>query len=141
MENADGIATLTALGNNQWKVTRTGANAGFVKLKTKNLKGYSVEKGIDVGARFNISARPIVNLGQTYTYTVDASLGNVSFFVGGATVLSTTANTVRAKVLNFHIKALTSRAIDLPITLSTIEMENERIVYPTISFRLLYAKK
>jgi len=87
LENADGIATLTSLGNNQWKVTRTGNYAGFVKLKTKNVKGYSVEKVIDVGAGFNISGRPIVNPGQIYTYTVDASLGNVSFFVGGGTIL------------------------------------------------------
>ena len=106
LEDADGIATLTALGNNQWKVTRTGTNAGFVKLKTQNLKGYSVEKVIDVGASFNISGRPIVNPGQIYTYTVDASLGNVSFFVGGATTLSTTANSVRVKVLNAQNGAL-----------------------------------
>ncbi|GEM_PF-351168 len=130
LENADGIATLAALGNNQWKVTRTGTNAGFVKLKTKNLKGYSVEKVIDVGAGFNISGRPIVNPGQTYTYTVDASLGNVSFFVGGGTVLSTTANTVRAKVLNvqngalpfFHISATAQTGCGL----------SKVTIYPTV---------
>jgi hypothetical protein len=130
LENADGIATLTSLGNNQWKVTRTGNYAGFVKLKTKNVKGYSVEKDIDVGAGFNISGRPIVNPGQIYTYTVDASLGNVSFFVGGGTILSTTANTVRVKVLNaqngalpyFYISATAQTACGL----STV------IEYPTV---------
>ncbi|WP_312365426.1 hypothetical protein, partial [Sphingobacterium sp.] len=106
LENATGVATLTALGNNQWKVSRIGNNSGFVTLKIVNSNQFITEKTIDVGASFIISGRPIVNPGQVYTYTVDNSLGNVNFFVGGADVLSTTTNTVRVRVLNVQNGAL-----------------------------------
>lgn len=106
LEDASGIATLTPLGNNQWKVTRIGANAGVVKLKSTNANGYINEKTINVGASFDITGRPIVNPGQIYTYTVDLSLGNVSFVVGGANILSTTSNTVKVRILNVQNGAL-----------------------------------
>jgi Subtilisin-like serine proteases len=130
LENASGIATLTALGNNQWKVTRTGDNSGLVKLKIVNSNHYITEKTIDVGASFIISGRPIVNPGQVYTYTVDASLGNVNFFVGGADVLSTTTNTVRVRVLNAQNGALPyfyiSATVQTSCGLSTTT------IYPTV---------
>ncbi|MEN5231941.1 hypothetical protein [Sphingobacterium faecium] len=42
LEDASGIATLTALGNNQWKVTRTGNGYGKIKIKsvTNNIPKY-----------------------------------------------------------------------------------------------------
>ncbi|MDR6736272.1 hypothetical protein [Sphingobacterium sp. 2149] len=51
LENASGIATLTALGNNQWKVTRTGTANGPVNLvSTSNGKVY--KKNIHIGPLF-----------------------------------------------------------------------------------------
>jgi len=130
LEDASGIATLTALGNNQWKVTRVGNKAGFIKLKITNANNYTTEKTIDVGAAFNISGRPIVNPGQIYTYTVDASLGNVGFFVGGASVISTTANTVRVKILNAQNGALPYFYISA--TAQTACGTSEVTIYPTV---------
>lgn len=51
LENASGIATLTALGNNQWKVTRTGTASGPTNLvSTSNGKVYKMN--IHVGPMF-----------------------------------------------------------------------------------------
>ncbi|WP_394677759.1 hypothetical protein [uncultured Sphingobacterium sp.] len=36
LENATGIATLTALGNNQWKITKTNSLGGVVVLKSQS---------------------------------------------------------------------------------------------------------
>ncbi|WP_418360284.1 S8 family peptidase [Sphingobacterium detergens] len=130
LEDASGIATLTALGNNQWKVTRVGNRAGFIKLKITNANNYITEKTIDVGAAYDISGRPIVNPGQIYTYTVDASLGNVSFFVGGASVISTTANTVRVKILNAQNGALPYFYISA--TAQTACGTSKVTIYPTV---------
>lgn len=51
LENASGIATLTALGNNQWKVTRIGTASGPINLvSTFNGKVYKMN--IHVGPMF-----------------------------------------------------------------------------------------
>ena len=49
LENASGIATLTALGNNQWKVTRIGNNSGLIILKSINADNVSATFKINVG--------------------------------------------------------------------------------------------
>lgn len=100
LENASGIATLTSLGNNQWKVTRIGNNSGSVTLKSISATNVISTFAINVGGDFSFTGRPIVNPGQIYTYTVDASVNNVSFSVGGADIISQTSNTVRIRILN-----------------------------------------
>lgn len=67
--NATGIATLTALGNNQWKVTRTGTANGVVKLRSTS-NGKTYEKEILIGAKINgyISGNPTVFPGKSYEY-------------------------------------------------------------------------
>lgn len=48
LDNAAGIATLTALGNNQWKVTRIGQGTGSVTLKSvigSKIYNYSIYVG------------------------------------------------------------------------------------------------
>lgn len=53
LENASGIASLTSLGNNQWKVTRTGSATGLIRLiSTFNGKAFSKE--IKIGSYNNI---------------------------------------------------------------------------------------
>ncbi|MDQ1150302.1 hypothetical protein QE382_002286 [Sphingobacterium zeae] len=49
LENASGVATLTALGNNQWKVTRVGSASGIIKIRSSS-NGKIYEKGINTGA-------------------------------------------------------------------------------------------
>ncbi|UPZ35550.1 M12 family metallopeptidase [Sphingobacterium sp. PCS056] len=100
LENAIGVATLTSLGNNKWKVERIGNNSGLVTLKSINADNVISTSTINIGGDFTFTGRPIVNPGQIYTYTVDPSVNNVTFSVGGATILSQTSNTVRIRVLN-----------------------------------------
>jgi len=70
LENATGIATLTDLGNNQWKVTKTGAYSGEIKIvSTVGTQKYT--KSIIVGTKPpEISGRTIVTSGNTYYYNV-----------------------------------------------------------------------
>lgn len=71
LENASGIATLTALGNNQWKVTRIGTANGVVSLRSiKN--GKIFEREIMIGARINggISGSTTVFPGKSYEYNL-----------------------------------------------------------------------
>lgn len=100
LENATGVATLTSLGNNKWKVERVGNNAGVVTLKAVNTDNVISTATINIGGSFSFTGRPIVNPGQIYTYTVDPSINNITFSVGGATIISQTSNTVRIRVLN-----------------------------------------
>ncbi|AIM36731.1 hypothetical protein KO02_08465 [Sphingobacterium sp. ML3W] len=61
LENAAGIATLTSLGNNKWKVTRINGGNGIVKLKsTKSGKSYDYE--IKVGGSINLGIESMVGL-------------------------------------------------------------------------------
>ncbi|KKO91752.1 hypothetical protein AAW12_08810 [Sphingobacterium sp. Ag1] len=70
LENATGIATLTALGNNQWKVTKIGSNSGTVQLvSTSGGKRYT--KSITVGTLPpRISGPQTVTSNNSYTYSV-----------------------------------------------------------------------
>lgn len=88
LENAAGIATLTELGNNQWKVTRIGSAEGTVYLKSSigvNIYNFPIEinsemkgtmtgpGGIKQGMSGTITFTPLT--GNNYTnlaWTVDA---------------------------------------------------------------------
>lgn len=88
LENAAGIATLTALGNNQWKVMRIGSAEGTVYLKSSigvNIYNFPIEinsemkgtmtgpGGIKQGMSGTITFTPLT--GNNYTnlaWTVDA---------------------------------------------------------------------
>lgn len=61
LENASGIATLTALGNNQWKVTRTGTANGVVKLRS-TFNGKIFEKEIMIGGSLAIGFDNLNNM-------------------------------------------------------------------------------
>jgi len=71
LENASGIATLTALGNNQWKVTRIGSPNGVVKLRSTS-NGKTFDKEIIIGAKINgeISGPTTVFPGKIYEYNL-----------------------------------------------------------------------
>lgn len=76
LENASGIATLTALGNNQWKVTRIGSANGVVRLRsTSNGKNFDKEILVGTVTKGNISGNGVLQLGesQTYTLTLDGN--------------------------------------------------------------------
>lgn len=100
LENATGIATLTDLGNGQWKVTKTGG-AGEVTLKAYHPL-FTATKIIKVGAPFEISGKKAVRPKETHVYTVpnDIGLTNISFNVGGAQIISSTSHSVRVKIFN-----------------------------------------
>lgn len=77
--NAAGIATLTALGNNQWKVTRIGNADGKVILRsTSNGKTFDKEIEIGVIAKGAISGNASLPLGESRTYTL-ALNGNTDY--------------------------------------------------------------
>jgi len=74
LENATGIATLTDLGNNQWKITRTGSSSGEVKIvSTVGTQKYT--KSIIVGTKPPqiMGGSPTVWSGNTYYYSVAKS--------------------------------------------------------------------
>ncbi len=61
LENASGIATLTALGNNQWKVTRIGTANGVVSLRSiKN--GKIFEREIMIGGSVATGFENLINI-------------------------------------------------------------------------------
>ncbi|MBB1643040.1 hypothetical protein [Sphingobacterium sp. UME9] len=70
LENAAGIATLTSLGNNQWKVTRIGTANGPVKLRSTS-SGKTFEKDIVIGSPTpTISGTSQINTVGEYNYIV-----------------------------------------------------------------------
>jgi len=73
LENAAGIGTLTALGNNQWKVTRTGQGNGTVILKSINSNGQATAKNIIIGTMTSgtISGQASLQLGESRTFTLN----------------------------------------------------------------------
>jgi hypothetical protein len=73
LENASGIATLTALGNNQWKVTRTGQANGYVVLKSTKNNSQPTEKNIVIGTMTSgtISGQASLQLGESRTFTLN----------------------------------------------------------------------
>lgn len=80
LENATGIATLTALGNNQWKITRTGTANGVVKLRSTS-NGKTFDKEIIIGmpnpnivGPSNITA-PTAGKTQDYSFNITPIAG------------------------------------------------------------------
>jgi hypothetical protein len=70
LENASGIANLTSLGNNKWKVTRIGANTGEIQM-VSTAANKSFSKKIRVGnLPPRISGTQTVTSNNTYYYTV-----------------------------------------------------------------------
>lgn len=61
LENATNIATLTSLGNNQYKVTRIGYQSGMVKLKSTT-SGKIFEKDIIIGGGMQIVTNELISL-------------------------------------------------------------------------------
>jgi len=79
LENSSGVATLTALGNNQWKVTRVGTSSGILKLRS-TLNGKNFDREIIVG-----SPPPKIN-GPTEITTVGDYLYTVTRSSPGSTI-------------------------------------------------------
>lgn len=79
LENASGIATLSSLGNNQWKITRIGTANGLVKLRSTS-NGKTFDKDIEIGivAKGSISGNAVLQLGESQTYTL-ALNGNTDY--------------------------------------------------------------
>lgn len=75
LENAAGVATLTALGNNQWKVTRIGNAVGTVYLRSTS-SGKVYNKAILVNSEmkgtFSGAGSIKQGLSGTVTFTPDA---------------------------------------------------------------------
>jgi len=80
LENASNIASLTALGNNQWKVTRIGTASGIVKLRSVS-NGIIFDKTIMIGGTINIGFENLNHL-QAYddeTFKVLAGTGSYTY--------------------------------------------------------------
>lgn len=79
LENAAGIASLTSLGNNQWKVSKIGNTDGKVILRS-NYNGKTFDKEIEIGsiAKGVISGNTSLPLGESRTYTL-ALNGNTDY--------------------------------------------------------------
>ncbi|KKO92480.1 hypothetical protein AAW12_05105 [Sphingobacterium sp. Ag1] len=74
LENAVGVAMLTALGNNQWKVTRIGTANGSVKLRSTS-NGKTFDKDIVIGTPApTISGTSQINTVGEYGYIVSRNL-------------------------------------------------------------------
>jgi hypothetical protein len=86
LENATGIATLTSLGNNQWKVTRVGAATGAVILRsTSNGKVYNKVIQINSDMKGTVTGASSIKQGLsgTITFTPDhgTNYTNLSWLV------------------------------------------------------------
>lgn len=94
LENATGIATLTDLGNGQWKVTKTGNGNGEIKLVAINTEGVRKEMYLYLGGTLiNINGESNLNSEQLYTYSMDTNgFGTYKWTVVSnfATILSAT---------------------------------------------------
>ncbi|WP_293879065.1 hypothetical protein [Sphingobacterium sp. UBA1498] len=73
LENASGIATLTALGNNQWKVTRMGNAVGTVYLRsTSSGKVFNYPIQVNSEMKGTISGPALIKQGwadRTFTFS------------------------------------------------------------------------
>lgn len=74
LENASGVATLTALGNNQWKVTRIGQGNGNIILRS-TIGSKSYDKNITMGTitTGTIIGQASLQLGESRTFTLNLS--------------------------------------------------------------------
>lgn len=89
LENSNGIATLTSLGNNQWKVTRIGSANGTVSLKARNSSNFSISKVIDIGSPSPLVIGNNITSSGSHTYL----LNNSEYFTDVTwSVYSTTNN-------------------------------------------------
>lgn len=79
LQNASGIATITALGNNQWKVSRIGSASGKIILRSTS-NGKTFDKDIEIGTvtKGSISGNAVLQLGESQTYTL-ALNGNTDY--------------------------------------------------------------
>lgn len=109
LENAIGIATLSSLGNNQWKVTRSGQADGNVVLRSINSNGQVSNQEIKVGSNTfagNFFKPPMIGAGNysirftdphndfdpnSITWSVSSTTNNVE-------LLNTTGKFVTVKV-------------------------------------------
>ncbi|MGJ1264520.1 M12 family metallopeptidase [Sphingobacterium spiritivorum] len=93
LENATNIATLSALGNNRYKVTRIGNSAGSVTLKAV-FQGKTYTKDILVGipSSLNILSNAGGNMqgGATYGFHLEENypLTSISWNITGGIILS-----------------------------------------------------
>lgn len=94
LENANGIATLTSLGNNQWKITRVGSAIGNVilrsingsKITDKTISINSELDGVFLGSlnlkqgSYNNSITFTPEIGKDYTnYTWTINSNNITY--------------------------------------------------------------
>ncbi|WP_437920656.1 hypothetical protein [Sphingobacterium sp. LRF_L2] len=77
LENATGIASLTALGNNQWKITKTGSINGVVTLKSQQQYD-KYTKTVEIGSMLptSIDGNNILNAGSHSFILNNSSLEN-----------------------------------------------------------------
>ncbi|WP_333862441.1 hypothetical protein [Sphingobacterium sp.] len=105
LENAAGIATLTSLGNNQWKVTRTATANGVVKLRS-TFNGIVYDKDIAVGTPPPIiSGTSQINTVGEYDYVVSRNSSGTTIeynlMLGGDVELIPVSDTqFKIKVVN-----------------------------------------
>ncbi|MNK26438.1 hypothetical protein D3C87_447740 [compost metagenome] len=105
LQNAAGIATLTALGNNQWKVTRIGTENGKVTLRSTS-NGKTYDKDIAVGTPSpTISGTSQINTLGEYNYIVSrntpGSTIEYNLMLGGDVELIPVSDTqFKIKVVN-----------------------------------------
>ncbi len=97
LENASGIATLISLGNNQWKITRTGTATGKIFIKSiLGTKIYKKEISIGQGKPTSINGTfSNLNWSAKYVYTVYTDIrGEILEIVkeGASTVIFTRSN-------------------------------------------------
>jgi hypothetical protein len=71
LENATGIATLTALGNNQWKVTRQGTATRTIILRS-NFNGHNFDKEIIIGGGLVTGIQGPDNVNGGHSYVLNA---------------------------------------------------------------------
>jgi len=88
LENAAGIATLTDMGLNKWKVTRIGHANGIIKLRSHTSTNVKFEKAITVGGDTQIVFDEMnylqevgdgINFGGRYQFKVLPRNGNFKF--------------------------------------------------------------
>lgn len=113
LENASGIATLTALGNNQWKVTRIGNASGFVKLRS-TLNGKIIEKEVAVGTPKPVIYGPVATISAPRgsggitdaSFWVDKELSGATYeweIFGSGRIIFPNGNT--GKNVTIHVKS------------------------------------
>ena len=139
LENAAGIATLTELGNNQWKVTRIGQANGIIKL-TSTSNGKTSTNNIIVGAIINgnISGMSTIFPGKYQDYTLIlndniANYQNITFGIpDGMTMQILANNKVRLTAERNYVFAPgeTEHTVTLNVTATIIGCGIASIEFP-----------